>query len=70
MLLVDFIKDTPPADQITFSSIRVLDENYRPCGPNLVQLLDPMLVLCDDTARPGDSPLAERLLSTFINEVS
>lgn len=67
--MVDFIEATPPAQQITFSSIRVLDENYRPCGPNLVPLLDPMLVLCDENAQPGDSPFAERLLSTFINEV-
>lgn len=69
LLRVEFAKGPPPNDEVTFSSIHVLDENYRACGPNLVPLLDPMLVLCDNSAEPGDSPMAERLLSTFIDEV-
>lgn len=73
MLQVEFVPPASPEETITFYNIRVLDGDYRPCGPNLVQLLDPLLVLSSESegAQPGDcGVVAERLLSTLIDEVN
>lgn len=73
MLQVEFVPPVSADEVISFNSIRVLDGDYRPCGPNLVQLLDPLLVLSPEHegAQPGDTGVvAERLLSTLIDEVS
>lgn len=34
-----------PEEPITFVSVHVLDENYRPIGPNIMPLLDGMVVM-------------------------
>lgn len=56
-------------DEMQFNDVRVLDADYRPCGPNLVPLLDPMLVLHEGAPFGSKSAKAERFLSTVLTEI-
>lgn len=56
-----------PEDPITFYTVHVLDAAYRPVGPNLVALMDGMLIMTNATeAEPLLSRIAEEITCTTI----
>jgi len=44
ILAVDSTPATPDSQQLTLTSVRVLGADYKPCGPNLVEMLDLLTV--------------------------
>jgi hypothetical protein len=58
ILSVDSAPDTGPESLATLTSVRVLGADYKPCGPNLVDLLDQLAVTFADpqTGKPYATP--------------
>lgn len=44
ILSVDSLPATPDSPYPTLTSVRVLGADYKPCGPNLVEMLDLMVM--------------------------
>lgn len=58
-----------PGEQPEFHSVRVLDANYRPTGPDLTHFLHNTLIPCDDEPSMGADMCARSLLSAIVEEL-
>jgi hypothetical protein len=62
LLLVDY----DPEEPIAIHKVQVLDQEYKPTGPDLTHMLEEMLVLTDSTK---ETPEAARFLSLVTEEI-
>jgi hypothetical protein len=65
LLWVEYDDVSPP----TFNTVRVLDGEYRPVGPNLVPLLNDLVLILKPEAQVGEEVEAERFLSNILTEM-